>query len=91
MAGAVVPVSRLATALRELMSKYADMVVKDPALTSKIESALRLASYVLPGGCLVWERDEQLARRPCMHSYKAYTNLDLCSKRRTVSCNSSPV
>lgn len=53
MAGAVVPVSRLATALRELMSKYADMVVKDPALTSKIESALRLASYVLPGGCLV--------------------------------------
>ncbi len=49
MARALVSVSRVAAALRELVGKYEDMVVKDPALTSRIESALRLASYILPG------------------------------------------
>ena len=44
--------SALSTALTVLRSgagKYCDMVVKDPDLTSKLESAFRLTSYVLPG------------------------------------------
>ena len=42
----------LSTALTVLHSgagKYCDMVVKDPDLTSKLESAFRLTSYIVPG------------------------------------------
>ena len=37
------------TVLRSGAGKYCDMVVKDPDLTSKLESAFRLTSYVVPG------------------------------------------
>ena len=41
--------STVLTALRSGASRYCDMVVKDPDLTSKLESAFRLTSYILPG------------------------------------------
>lgn len=41
--------STMLTALRNGASRYCDMVVKDPDLTSKLESAFRLTSYILPG------------------------------------------
>ena len=41
--------STLLSALRNGASRYCDMVVKDPDLTSKLESAFRLTSYILPG------------------------------------------
>ena len=37
------------TVLRSGAGEYCDMVVKGPDLTSKLESAFRLTSYVLPG------------------------------------------
>ncbi len=49
MASAVASVSRVSAALCELVGRYEEMVVKDPSLTAKLESALRLASYILPG------------------------------------------
>ena len=41
--------STLLSALRSGAGRYCDMVVKDPDLTSKLESAFRLTSYILPG------------------------------------------
>lgn len=41
------------SALRSGAERYCDMVVKDPDLTSKLESAFRLTSYVLPGVLLL--------------------------------------
>lgn len=35
--------------LRQVASKYEDTVVRDPELTSKLEYALRIASYIIPG------------------------------------------
>ena len=40
---------RTLAVLRELAGRYQEMVVKDPEFTSKIETVLRLASYVIPG------------------------------------------
>lgn len=40
---------RTLAVLRELAGRYKEMVVKDPEFTSKIETVLRLASYVIPG------------------------------------------
>ena len=42
--------ARTLAALRELTGRYEDMIVADPDFTSKLESGLRLASYLLPGG-----------------------------------------
>ena len=41
--------SAVLSALRTGADKYCDMVVKDPDLTSKLESAFRLTSYIVPG------------------------------------------
>ena len=41
--------ARVLQVLRQLAGRYEEMVVKDPELTSKIESALRVASYLIPG------------------------------------------
>ena len=41
--------SAVLAALRNGANRYCDMVVKDPDLTSKLESAFRLTSYILPG------------------------------------------
>ena len=41
--------STVVSALRSGAGKYCDMVVKDPDLTSKLESAFRLTSYIIPG------------------------------------------
>ena len=40
---------RTLAVLRELSERYQEMVVKDPEFTSKIETVLRLASYIIPG------------------------------------------
>lgn len=43
---------RVLSVVRQLAGRYEEMVVKDPELTSKIESALRVASYLIPGAHL---------------------------------------
>lgn len=43
-------VTRTLAVLREVAGRYEEMVVKDAEMTAKIESALRLASYIVPGG-----------------------------------------
>ena len=35
--------------LRQAASKYEDMIVRDPGFTSNLESALKVASYIIPG------------------------------------------
>ena len=45
--------STVLSALRSAAGRYCDMVVKDPDLTSKLESAFRLTSYILPGAHLL--------------------------------------
>ena len=45
--------STVLSALRSAAERYCDMVVKDPDLTSKLESAFRLTSYILPGALLL--------------------------------------
>ena len=37
------------TMLRQAAAKYEDMIVKDPNFTSNLESALKVASYIIPG------------------------------------------
>ena len=41
--------TRVLEVLRELVGRYEDLIVKDPDVASKIESALRLVSYLVPG------------------------------------------
>ncbi len=36
--------------LHQVSAKYKDKVVRDPDFTSKLESGLKLASYLIPGG-----------------------------------------
>ena len=36
-------------AVWEVLEKYQEMVVRDPELTSKLEAAFRVASYIIPG------------------------------------------
>ena len=45
--------SAVLSAIRSGADRYCDMVVKDPDLTSKLESAFRLTSYILPGAHLL--------------------------------------
>lgn len=44
--------------LRQAAAKYEEVIVKDPDFTSKLETVLRVASYILPGahylGCCVF-------------------------------------
>ena len=47
--GDAAAISRLLRPLRQLLARYEDMVVRDPDFTSKLESGLRLASYLVPG------------------------------------------
>ena len=35
--------------MRKLVVKYEDTIVKDPDFTSKLESTLKVASYIIPG------------------------------------------
>lgn len=35
--------------VRRAAANYEDMIVKDPQFTSKLETALRIASYIIPG------------------------------------------
>lgn len=35
--------------LRQAAARYEDMIVKDPDFTSKLESALKVASFLIPG------------------------------------------
>lgn len=35
--------------LRQAAAKYEEVIVKDPDFTSKLETVLRVASYILPG------------------------------------------
>ena len=41
--------TRVLEVLRELVGRYEDLIVKDPDIASKIESVLRLVSYLVPG------------------------------------------
>lgn len=36
-------------AVWEAVEKYQEMVVRDPELTSKLEAAFRVASFIIPG------------------------------------------
>lgn len=38
-----------ATMVHQAAAKYEDMIVKDPNFTSNLESALKVASYIIPG------------------------------------------
>ena len=40
---------RSASTLGQISAKYGDVIVKDPDFTSKLESALKVASYLIPG------------------------------------------
>jgi len=46
-------VSKSAVLLRQLVARYEDTVVKDPDFTSKLESTLKVASYIIPGAHLL--------------------------------------
>lgn len=40
---------RLYTGVVELVRRYEELIVRDPELASRLESGLRLASYLVPG------------------------------------------
>lgn len=42
-------VRRSVQLLRQLAGKYEDTIVRDPDLTTKLESTLKVASYIIPG------------------------------------------
>lgn len=41
--------TRLYTGVVELMRRYEELIVRDPELAGRLESGLRLASYLIPG------------------------------------------
>ncbi len=49
--------------LCQAAARYEDMIVKDPDFTSKLETVLRVASYIIPGAhYLEWEHALVLER-----------------------------
>ena len=43
------PFSRSTYLLKQLCARYGEAVMKNPEFVSKVESALKLASYLVPG------------------------------------------
>ena len=41
--------SDFVTAFRNLITRYEDAVVKDPSLATRVETGLKLISYMMPG------------------------------------------
>lgn len=50
--------------LRHAAARYEDMIVKDPEFTSKLETVLRVASYIIPGAHYLELRVVSVQRSP---------------------------